>query len=121
MVHALYYVAGEMWIAVCIAIVIDIVPNDITASAIAVFFFVIQILGGNMPLLVPPLQTALGSMRGALLILFSGMILLSVFVFALLLFWVKPKEEAEESDAEFNGTTMDVCIPVQKNATDNVV
>ena len=71
-----------MWLGVCVAIVIELVPKDLSASAVAVYFFIIQIIGGNMTLFVTPLTEAL-SYRGALLVLFPGM-----YIYAALLFIV---------------------------------
>ncbi|ELT91494.1 hypothetical protein CAPTEDRAFT_23970, partial [Capitella teleta] len=78
--HIPAYVIGEMWIGVCIAIVVDLVPVDLTASAVAVYFFIIQIIGGNMPLLVPPIADMWG-MQTALLICFPGCYILGALFF----------------------------------------
>lgn len=40
--HIFAYLFGEMWIGVCIALVIDLVPDDLTTSSVAVYFFIIQ-------------------------------------------------------------------------------
>lgn len=83
--HIFAYLFGEMWLGVAAAVVIDLVPTDITASAIAVYFFIIQIIGGNMNLLVTPIRESL-DMRTALLITFPGLYLIGAlfFLFALL-------------------------------------
>jgi len=73
---------GEMWIGVCVTLVVDFVPSDLTASAVAIYFFVIMILGGNANLLVPPLADRL-SRRVALLFTFPGFYLLAAALFAL--------------------------------------
>ena len=78
------YVIGEMWIGVCVAVVIDLVPADLTTSSVAVYFFIIQIIGGNMNLLVPPIEEAIG-LQYALLITFPGMYILAAILFAITL------------------------------------
>ncbi|MBN3288338.1 SPNS1 protein, partial [Polyodon spathula] len=65
-------IIGEMWVGVTLAIVVELVPPVIRTSAVAFYLFIITNIGGNMPLLVPPL-TSLYGLRTALLILFPGM------------------------------------------------
>ncbi|KAK2150664.1 hypothetical protein LSH36_396g03020 [Paralvinella palmiformis] len=91
------YVIGEMWIGVCVAVVIDLVPSDLTASAVAVYFFIIQIIGGNMNLLVPPIEHQLG-LRYALLITFPAMYLLAALLFTITLaVYVRSKRSKEKA------------------------
>lgn len=85
------YAIGEMWIGVCLAIVITMAPTDITSAAVALFLFIINNLGGSMPLLVPPLEMAIG-LRSALLVLFPGLYLLAAVLFAITLSVWKCKE-----------------------------
>lgn len=54
--HIPAYVTGEMWIGVCVTVVVDLVPSHLTASAVAIYFFIIQIIGGNMNLLETPIR-----------------------------------------------------------------
>ncbi len=81
------YSIGEMWIGVCIAVVVELVPSDLTASAVAVYFFIIQLIGGNMNLLETPIRKHI-NMRTALLILFPGMYLLGALFFIILLVYI---------------------------------
>lgn len=81
-------IIGEMWVGVCLALVIDLVPANMRASctwacrggglcrtapmltldacymtacaALAVYFFIIANVGGNSPVLVPYLSSLLG-------------------------------------------------------------
>ncbi|MGH0145604.1 UNVERIFIED_CONTAM: hypothetical protein FKN15_006485 [Acipenser sinensis] len=78
------YVAGEMWVGVTLAIVVELVPPVIRTSAVAFYLFIITNIGGNMPLLVPPL-TSLYGLRTALLILFPGMYVAGSLLFLLTL------------------------------------
>jgi hypothetical protein len=95
---------GEMWIGVCIAVVVDLVPVDLTASAVAVYFFVIQIIGGNMPLLLPPVASAWDT-RIALLVCFPGGFIAAALFFgaALLLLAVKQKSKSYDVKNDENG------------------
>ncbi|KAK2567009.1 Sphingosine-1-phosphate transporter SPNS2 [Acropora cervicornis] len=81
-------VIGEMWVGVTLTVVVELVPNMIRSPAIAGYLFVISIIGGNMPLLVPPLKK-ITSLRTALYILFPGLYLLSSVLFLLTLFSLK--------------------------------
>ncbi|KAL5011414.1 hypothetical protein ScPMuIL_009965 [Solemya velum] len=88
------YIIGEMWIGITLAIVVEIVPDRIRTSAIALYLFIISNIGGNMPLLVPPIQEAFqnqgynkaDALRGALYILYPGLYVAGaiLFVFAML-------------------------------------
>ena len=75
------YVAGEMWIGVCLAVVIDLVPRDITSAAVALFLFVINNIAGVMTLVVPYLEMAIG-LRYSLLILFPGLYVVAATLFS---------------------------------------
>ena len=53
-----HYLAGEMWVGICLAIVVELVPTPLRTVAVAVYLFIISNIGGNLPLLVPPIQNA---------------------------------------------------------------
>ena len=93
-------IIGEMWVGVTLTVVVELVPNTIRSPAIAGYLFVISIIGGNMPLLVPPLKR-LTSLRIALYILFPGLYLLSSVLFLLTVFSLKRdlrRAQEEEED-----------------------
>nr|KAG5712463.1 hypothetical protein BaRGS_011437 [Batillaria attramentaria] len=50
------YIIGEMWVGVALAVLVELVEPEIKTSAIAVYLFIITNIGGNVPLLVPPIQ-----------------------------------------------------------------
>ena len=77
-----------MWIGLCLAIVISLVPVDTASAAIALFLFIINNIGGTLNLLVPPLETAIG-LQYALLILFPGLYVLAAVLFILTFFLLK--------------------------------
>lgn len=47
-----------MWVGVALAVLVELVPSEVTTTAVAAYFFIISNIGGNMPLLVPPVKTA---------------------------------------------------------------
>ncbi len=79
--HMAGCLVGEAWIGVCVAVLLEAVPADLTASATATYFLVLQLGGAAVPMLVPGLSRGLG-LRGALLLCFPGLYLLAAAVFA---------------------------------------
>lgn len=45
-----------MWVSVTLAVLIELVPSKIKTTSVAVYFFIISNIGGNMPLLVPAIK-----------------------------------------------------------------
>lgn len=74
------YVVGEMWIGVCLVTVVELVPLSVASAAVALYLFIINNIGGNVSLLLPPLQSRLG-LRYSLLFLFPGCYLLGALFF----------------------------------------
>ena len=77
---------GEMWIGVTMAVVVDIVPVLIQGSAIAVYLFIITVVGGNFNILVTAFVQAGLEREWALLITFPGLYMLSSLLFILTFF-----------------------------------
>ena len=110
-------IIGEMWVGVTLTVVVELVPNTIRSPAVAGYLFIISIIGGNVPLLVPPLKEVT-SLRTALYILYPGLYLLSSVFFLLTLSSLKrdmrrAKEEEEvikpllpETSTEHGGKTL---------------
>ena len=48
-----------MWIGVCLSVVVELVPEKLRSTGVAVYFFIISNIGGNMQVLVPPIQDAI--------------------------------------------------------------
>lgn len=75
------YIIGEMWVGICLAIVVELVPTPLRTVAVAVYLFIISNIGGNLPLLVPPIQNAylnagfgpIDALRNTLYLLYPGM------------------------------------------------
>ncbi|XP_053380034.1 uncharacterized protein LOC123546771 [Mercenaria mercenaria] len=95
------YLFGEMWIGITLAIVVELIPSSVRTSAVAVYLFIISNIGGNMPLLVPPIQNAFEddgltksqSLRGALYILYPGLYVLGAVLFIPAMFLLKRDQE----------------------------
>ena len=54
----LLFDAGEMWVGITLAVVLEFVQPSLRTATVAVYLFIISNIGGNMPLLVPPLKAA---------------------------------------------------------------
>jgi len=97
--HVVGILIGEMWLGVCAAIVIELSPSHLTASCVGLYFFIIQIIGGNLILLVTPLADAL-SLRLAIGITFPGFYIVAGlgFTVTLILFTSLRKPEVTDDD-----------------------
>lgn len=91
------YLLGEMWLGVCIAVAIDMVPPDVGANAVALFFFVVNLIGGNLNLALPPLEAAVG-LQKAMIILFPGMYIAAALLFVVSgISWICCKSRSRRS------------------------
>lgn len=70
------YLFAEMWFGVLFAILIELVPASACSFVIAVFLFVMNNVGGNLPVVISPLTKVMGY-REALLLFYPGFFLLS--------------------------------------------
>ena len=113
------YAIGEMWIGVCLAVVIAMAPRDITSAAVALYLFIINNLGGSMPLLVPLLEMVV-SLRIAILLLYPGLYLMAAILFLVTLgvwklreVWKKRRLEIEtEPDSGDNEEDSEAIEPL---------
>lgn len=86
------YLTGEMWIGVCLVVVIDLVPPHLTSFAVAVYLFIINNIGGSLNLVLPALEDAIG-LRSALVVLFPGMYLAAAVLFSATLLLIFCREK----------------------------
>ena len=76
------YLIGEMWIGVCYATVLDQVPHRLVSSAVVLWLFINNNIGGAVPLLVPVIEQYWElSLRYSLLVLFPGCYLMAAMFF----------------------------------------
>lgn len=92
------YIFGEMWIGVCLSVVVELVPERLRITGIGVYFFVITNIGGNMQVLVPVVQdffastfnlATLQAFRGALYVFYPGEYILGSLLFLITLLVIK--------------------------------
>lgn len=93
------YFFAEMWFGIVFAVVVEIVPLHLRSTTIGAFLFVMNNIGGNLPILVEPTRTAIG-FRGALYIFYAGFYGISSIMFFLTMFLMDgaPKAEPARSD-----------------------
>ena len=112
-------VFGEMWIGVLSAIVLDISPQKIRTTVIAIYLFIITVIGGNFNIIVAPLQKSikkhingddstkeLRSMQWTLFLTFPSLYALSSLLFILgfflMRFDIKHKKKREGEGISLN-------------------
>ena len=87
-----------MWVGVCLTVLIELVPTHLRTTGIGFYFFVIGNIGGNMQVLVPPVQawlrrsfklSEIQAFRGVLYIFYPGEYILGSLLFLLTLFVLK--------------------------------
>lgn len=75
---AISYLFAEMWFGILFAVLVEIVPLAVRSAAIGVFLFVMNNIGGNLPILMEPVRKAT-SFADALAIFYAGAYLLSKY------------------------------------------
>ncbi|CAL8091732.1 unnamed protein product [Orchesella dallaii] len=70
------YLFAEMWYGVVFAILVELLPASFRSLGLAISLFVVNNVGGNLPIIVTPLTTMFG-FRGALTILYPGALFMS--------------------------------------------
>lgn len=101
------YFFAEMWFGIVFAVLVEIVPLQVRSTTVGVFLFVMNNIGGNLPILVDPVAKRIGY-RGSLAIFYAGFYLLSSVMFFITIFMmdgpVPPKEQPaiKKSDIENN-------------------
>lgn len=73
------YFFAEMWFGIVFAIVVEIVPLRVRSSTIGIFLFVMNNVGGNLPIAVDPVAKLIGY-REALMIFYAGMYAISKLI-----------------------------------------
>ena len=45
-----------MWVGVCLSVMVELIPERLRNTGVGLYFFIISNIGGNMPILLPPLE-----------------------------------------------------------------
>ncbi|GFG28793.1 hypothetical protein Cfor_03022 [Coptotermes formosanus] len=108
---AVSYFFAEMWFGIVFAILVEIVPLSVRSTTVGVFLFVMNNIGGNLPILVDPVSKAVGY-RESLYIFYGGTYLISSVMFLLTMFLMggpqsQKQEKPEDMGHENAGFTLD--------------
>ncbi|XP_044738193.1 putative metabolite transport protein HI_1104 [Chrysoperla carnea] len=105
------YFFAEMWFGILFAILVEIIPLQVRSTTIGLFLFVMNNIGGNLPIFVEPVSKAWGY-REALYIFYAGAYLVSaILFFCMMLFMKPPKNEptpemkTSQSPVSYDNTT----------------
>ncbi|XP_076665116.1 hexuronate transporter [Andrena cerasifolii] len=92
------YFFAEMWFGIVFAVVVEIVPLHLRSTTIGAFLFVMNNIGGNLPILVEPTRRAIG-FRGSLYIFYAGFYGISSLIFFLTMFLMDGAKEEPKNVA----------------------
>ena len=73
-----YYIMAETWFAILFTVLVEIVPPQVRSVCIAIFLFLMNNIGGNLPVIVDPL-TDKYNLRVALYIVWAGLVAISEY------------------------------------------
>ncbi|XP_074029617.1 probable sulfoacetate transporter SauU [Leptinotarsa decemlineata] len=97
------YFFAEMWFGILFAMVVEIVPLKVRSTTIGVFLFVMNNIGGNLPIAVEPVSKRIGY-RESLFIFYVGAYALSSIMFLLTTFLMEgPTKAAPPSAKNLSG------------------
>lgn len=92
------YFFAEMWFGIVFAIMVEIVPLSVRSTTVGVFLFVMNNIGGNLPILVDPVSKSIGY-RESLYIFYAGFYGISSIMFFMTIFLMDgPKKPVEPKD-----------------------
>jgi len=75
-----YYFFSETWFAVLFTVITEVCQTQVKSTCIAVFLFLMNSVGGNLPVLVDPVSKAIGY-REAIYLFWPGCVALSGVIF----------------------------------------
>ncbi|CAH1968641.1 unnamed protein product [Acanthoscelides obtectus] len=90
------YFFAEMWFGILFAMLVEIVPLHVRSTTVGVFLFVMNNIGGNLPIAVEPVSKSIGY-RESLWIFYAAAYGFSSILFLLTTFLMEgppPKQEA---------------------------
>lgn len=67
-----------MWFGIVFAVLVEIVPLQVRSTTVGIFLFVMNNIGGNLPILVDPLAKAIGY-RQSVTIFYAGAYIISEY------------------------------------------
>merc|ERR1712192_11241 len=94
-------------------VIVEVVAPEVRATAIALFLFFMNQVGGNLPVIIDPLRSALGNdYRAALGVMWPGCLALSSILFLIASFPLNRNQNSSQRDRrETSGS------PTEENAS----
>ncbi|KAK9497188.1 hypothetical protein O3M35_004553 [Rhynocoris fuscipes] len=114
---AISYLFAEMWFGILFAVLVEIVPLAVRSTTVGVFLFVMNNIGGNLPILMEPVRKAT-SFSHSLAIFYAGAYLISSVLFAITAMMMGTKT-VKSADAENKVETIPVSGIDNKAYTQN--
>lgn len=97
------YFFAEMWFGILFAMVVEIVPLHVRSTTIGVFLFVMNNIGGNLPIVVEPVSKQIGY-RESLYIFYVGAYAFSSLLFLCTTFLMDgPKKPQQDPPKNLTG------------------
>ncbi|XP_066144125.1 probable 4-methylmuconolactone transporter [Euwallacea fornicatus] len=99
------YFFAEMWFGILFAILVEIVPLHVRSTTVGIFLFVMNNIGGNLPIAVEPVSKSIGY-RESLFIFYVAFYLISSMMFLLTVFLMPGNTQPSgsvENTKEFSG------------------
>jgi len=122
------YVLGETFIGVCITIVVELFPARMRALAVGVYIFLIQNIGGNMEMFIPPLRyhlestyPSMSTLKGlqiSLFVMFPGMYITAALLYVIVICMLYCcRDQGAESDARSPSPDNSSIDPLRRSAS----
>ncbi|XP_031635813.1 uncharacterized protein LOC116348815 [Contarinia nasturtii] len=93
------YFFAEMWFGIVFAVLVEIVPFQVRSTTVGIFLFVMNNIGGNLPILVDPVAKYLGY-RESIMIFYAGFYLLSSVLFFITMFVMEPSSDDDSTNQQ---------------------
>lgn len=110
-----------MWIGATSAIIVDLSPTKIRTASLALYFFIVTVIGGNFNLLVEPIKQGFAhhfdstmSLRLALLFTFPALYVIGALLFLLSYFLMQIDFRLKPSAETYVLETMATSFSRQK-------
>ncbi len=70
--------SAETWLGILLMVVAELVPSEVKTTVLGIFLFLMNSIGGNIPVLVDSLSKLVGSYRTALTVFFPAFVAISM-------------------------------------------
>jgi hypothetical protein len=87
------------------AVIVEIVPLEVRSSVVGIFMFVINAIGGQLPILVDPLAKVIGY-RESIAIFYAGFYLISSILFFITMYFMEGKEDEKPIEPTHNDSNI---------------